>query len=61
MSRLVEYIGGLVLCLVVSLVYTLARKDRPRVVLKETLLVFVYTLGAISAVVLAVLLVCKYK
>jgi len=60
-SRLVEYIGGLVLCLVVSLVYTLARKDRPRVVLKETLLVFVYTLGAISAVVLAVLLVCKYK
>lgn len=61
MSRLVEYIAGLVLCLVVSLVYTLARKDRPRVVLKETLLVFVYTLGAISAVVLAVLLVCKYK
>jgi len=60
-SRLVEYIAGLVLCLVVSLVYTLARKDRPRVVLKETLLVFVYTLGAISAVVLAVLLVCKYK
>ena len=61
MSRLVEYIAGLVLCQVVSLVYTLARKDRPRVVLKETLLVFVYTLGAISAVVLAVLLVCKYK
>ena len=61
MSRLVEYIAGLVLCLVVSLVYTLARKDRPRVELKETLLVFVYTLGAISAVVLAVLLVCKYK
>jgi len=56
-----EYVAGLVLCFVVSLVYTLARRDRPRVVLKETLLVFVYTLGAISAVALAVLLVCKYK
>ena len=59
MTSLEEYVGGLVLCLIVSLVYSLARKDRPAAVLKETLLVFVYTLGAISAVVLVVFLACK--
>lgn len=56
-----EYIGGLLLCLLVSLIYTLARKEKPKTVLWETLLVFVYTLGAISAVVLIVLLACQYK
>ena len=61
MTSLGQYIAGLVLCLVVSLVYTLARKDRPKAVFRETLLVFVYTLGAISAVALIVLLACKFK
>jgi len=58
---MIEYLGGLVLCLVVALVYSLARKEKPEEVWKETLLVFVYTLGAISAVVVVVLLACKYK
>ena len=61
MSSLAQYIAGLFLCLLVSFVYSLARRDTPRAVLRETLLVFVYTLGAISAVVVVVLLVCKYK
>jgi len=57
-TGLAEYISGLVLLLVVSLVYSLARKDKPAAVLRETLLVFVYAVGAISAVVLFVLLAC---
>ncbi len=61
MTSLSQYIGGLVLCLAVSLVYTLARTGEPRKVVRHTLLVFVYTLGVISAVVLAVLLACKFK
>jgi hypothetical protein len=58
---LAEYVGGLFLCLLVSLIYSLARKDTPRAVVKETALVFVYTLGAIAAVVIVVLLACKLK
>lgn len=61
MTSVPEYVAGLALCLIVSLVYSLARKDKPADVLKETLLVFVYTLGAISAVVVIVLLACKFK
>ena len=61
MSNLAQYVAGLALCLLVSLIYTLARKDKPAVVFKETLLVFIYTLGAISAVTLIVLLACKFK
>ncbi|MFO7898528.1 MAG: hypothetical protein R6V58_05660 [Planctomycetota bacterium] len=60
MSSLAEYIAGLILCVIVSFVYSLARKDEPRAVLKETLLVLTYTLGAISAVVLVVLLLSKF-
>jgi hypothetical protein len=56
-----QYVGGLVLCLVVSFVYSLARKDTPRAVLRETAVVFVYTLGAIAAVVLVVFFACKFK
>ena len=55
MIPLAQYAGGLVLCVVVSLVYSLARKDTPAEVARETLLVFIYTLGAISAVILVVL------
>lgn len=61
MTSLAEYVGGIVLCLAVSFVYSLARKDQPREVLKETVRVFVYTLGAISAVTAVVLLACKLK
>ena len=61
MSSLAQYAAGLVLCFFVSLVYTLARKDEPRAVFKKTLQVFIYTLGVISAVTLAVLLACKFK
>ena len=61
MTSLSQYIGGLVLCLVLSLVYTLARTREPRKVVRHTLLVFVYTLGVVSAVTLAVLLACKFK
>jgi hypothetical protein len=60
-SSVAEYIGGLLLCLLVSFVYCLARKDRAGAVLKETVLVFVYTLGAIAAVTLIALLACKFK
>ncbi len=61
MSEFAQYVAGLGLCLVVSFVYSLARKDEPGAVLRETALVFVYTLGAIAAVVLAVFLACKFK
>jgi len=61
LTSLAQYIGGIVLCLVVSLVYTLARKNRPASVLRHTALVFIYTLGAISAITIAVLLLCKFK
>lgn len=61
MTALAQYLSGVVLCLVVSFVYSLARKDEPRAILKETLLVFVYSLGAIAAVALVALLACKYK
>jgi hypothetical protein len=58
MTTLAEYLAGLLLVLTVSFVYSLARKDTPAAVLKETALVFVYTMGAISAVVIVVLLAC---
>jgi len=61
LTGLAEYVAGLVLCLVVSLVYCLARKDRPGAVVRETLLVFLYTLGAISAVTLVVFLACRFN
>ena len=61
MTSLAQYIGGVLLCLIVSFAYSLARKDEPKAVLKETLLVFVYTMGAVSVVVLIVLLACKFK
>ncbi len=61
MTSLSQYIGGLALCLVLSLVYTLARIREPRRVVRHTLLVFVYTLGVISAIALVVLLACKFK
>ncbi len=61
MTELAQVIGGLVLCLLVALVYTLARKNRPASVLRGTAAVFVYILGAISAVTLVVLLACKFK
>jgi len=60
MTSLAQYIAGLVLCLVVAFVYVLARRDRPRRVVRETFLVLLYMLGAISAVVLVVLLACEY-
>ena len=61
MSSLPEYVAGLVLCLIISLIYSMARKDDGRAIVKETALVFVYTLGAIAAVVLVVFLACKFK
>ncbi len=61
MSNLAQYVAGLLLCLLVSLVYALARKVRPGAVLRETLMVVTYALGAISAVTLVVLLACKFK
>jgi len=56
-----QYAAGFVLCLFISFVYALARRDKPRAVVKETLLVFVYTLGVIASVTLVVLLACKWK
>jgi energy-converting hydrogenase Eha subunit A len=61
MSSVAEYIVGLLLCLMVSLVYSMARKDRPRAIVRETALVFLYTVGAIGAVVLLVFLACQFK
>jgi len=61
LTSLAQYIGGLALCLAVSFLYTLARRHEPRAVVRHTLLVFVYTLGAISAVTLVVLFACKFK
>ena len=61
MTSLSQYIGGLVLCLTVSLAYTLARTGEPRKIVRHTLLVFVYALGVVSAITLAVLLACKFK
>jgi len=61
LSSLGQYIAGLVLCAVVALVYSLAQRDRPGSVARKTMAVFVYVMGAVSAVTLVVLLACKYK
>jgi hypothetical protein len=61
MSTLAQYLAGVVLVLVVSLVHSLARRDESRSVLVETVRMFIGLMGTIAAVVLVVLLVCKYK
>ncbi len=54
MSSPVEYVAGFVLCIIVALVYSMARKDEPAEVIREALLVLGWILGAIAVIVLAV-------
>jgi hypothetical protein len=61
MSSLAQYFVGVLLVLVVSLVHSLARRDTRRSVLVETARMFVGLMGTIAAVVLVVLLACKFK
>ena len=56
MTGLGQYIGGLLLCLVVSLVYSMTRKDTPATIAKETFVVLLYIIGAIAVVSIAVML-----
>ena len=59
MSNAAQYLIGLVLTLAVALVYSLARKESPKSIAKETLVVFIYMLGAVAGVVIVVLLATK--
>jgi len=59
MSNTLQYLIGLALTLAVALVYSLARKETPRAIAKETVVVFIYMMGAIAGVVIVVLLATK--
>ncbi len=54
MSSPAEYVAGLVLCIIVALVYSMARKDEPSEIIREALFVLGWILGAIAAIVLVV-------
>ena len=59
MTNGVQYLIGLVLMLAVALVYSMARKDSAKSIVKETVVVFIYMLGAVAGVVIIVLLATK--
>lgn len=59
MTNGVQYLIGLVLMLAVALVYSMARKDSAKGIVKETAVVFIYMLGAVAGVVIIVLLATK--
>ena len=61
MTSVAQVVAGILLCLAVSLVYTLARKNRPGAVVRGTIATFIYVLGAIAAVTLVVLLATKFR